>query len=34
MIDDYPGGAKFPVPMLIKNAPRIHRLQPFNDVVD
>jgi len=34
MIDDYPGGADFPVPMLIKNAPKIDRLQPFNDVID
>jgi len=34
MIDDYPAGADFPVPFLIKNAPRIDRLQPFNDVID
>jgi hypothetical protein len=31
MIDDYPHGAKLPVPALIKNAPRIDRLQPIND---
>jgi len=35
MIDDYKGAAaNFPVPMLIKNAPRIDRLQPINDVID
>ena len=34
MIDDYPGGANLPVPTRIKNAPRIDRLQPINDVID
>jgi len=31
MINDYPNGANLPVPTLIKNAPRIDRLQPIND---
>jgi len=34
MIDDYPNGANLPVPARIKNAPRIDRLQPINDVID